>query len=68
MKMVLKLHFGDSIDRNIDEEWDRTLAWPEFIKSLDQNITKVYFDLVDYSTTIHFNSEAHYTWFIMRYS
>ncbi len=40
--------------------------WPEFIKTLDDNIVDVFVDA--FYTDITFESEAHKTWFLMRYA
>jgi hypothetical protein len=40
--------------------------WPEFIKTLDDNIVDVF--VAPFYTDITFESEAHKTWFLMRYA
>ena len=64
----LKMMMLSSMDHNIDMVWDRNFTWVEHIKNLDPNIIKVTFNAVNGYTDIYFNSEAHKTCFILRWS
>jgi hypothetical protein len=59
---------GTHIETVLDALWHESdiEEWDVFIKSLDDNISKVRY--VNWTTFITFESEADKTWFILRWS
>ena len=65
---TLILKDGSALEKNLTKSYfnSTTYSWHKFISSLDKNIIKV--NGMKGSTLITFKSEAHQTWFILRWS
>ncbi len=63
----LTIHSGTPLWDKLYKEWKGYSLWADFIKSIDSNIIDVY-DYDGYKIIITFKSEAHLTWFLLKWS